>query len=303
MKHGFTLVEVLIATTVLAVVMTIVFVSNFSVLKRAKHTEGLITGVQQLRYASDLISQAVRSASRTPVVQSGGLELVVAPEDLGFAVTNDIAPIDALHNVYGTKANMRNLKVSNITPAAAASSIFVSSARPPGALTSVDVSTYFKSASDLGEIDLNDVFKVGDMIAIPGTRYGSPVTGIINSISNNPGTKTITLVNNVGVDIPAGTKIRASAGRRLLFSVTTTGDLRYYPDSRDLTKFSVIATDIDPSPRSAPAVSSSPDTVPFTLTGRYVTLNLQKLPRGTMAGRTVQGVQTTVFARSDPLIP
>lgn len=293
----------MIAAGVLAIVMTIVMVSYLSVLRRAYHTEGVVEGAGELRYASDRISQAVRGASRNPEVRSGGLELVLAPEDLGFAVVKETTFIDALHNVMGTKSNMRMVKVSNVTPAAAASSIFAGTARPAGALTALDVPTYFKSASEVPTIDLNDVFSVGDEVVIPATAYGDSVTREINSISNSAGTKTLTFTADLTVDVPNGTKIQATSGRRIMFSVTSAGELRYYPDYRDLTKFSVLAQDIDPSPLSVPSVSTSPVTVPFSITGRYVTINLQKIPRGTMAGRTVQGVQTTVFARSDPLIP
>jgi hypothetical protein len=89
----------------------------------------------------------------------------------------------------------------------------------------------------------------------------------------------------------------------LLFSVESNGDLRYYPDSTETTRFSIIARDIDSAPLTVPSNTASARTVPFAISGRYLTLNLQQVPRGTSAGRTVQGVQTTVFTRTDPLAP
>jgi hypothetical protein len=238
-----------------------------------------------------------------PTVQAGGLQLMIPPKDLAYVVVLETTWIDTLHNIKGSKSNQRMLHLSNAIPATGISSVFASTARPAGALSTSDVSTYFKSAASLPTANLTDIFSVGDTLTIPATAYGAKTTGVINSISNNSGNKTLTLTTNLGVDVPNGTKIAASSGRRILFSVETNGDLRYYADSRDLTKFAVLAHDIDPAPLSVPADASSARTVPFSINGRYVTLNLQKLPRGSTVGRTLHGVQTTVFDRSDPLIP
>jgi hypothetical protein len=271
--------------------------------KRAVHAQNALTGIQELRYASDLISQVARSSPQPPAVQASGLQLVLAPKDLGYATVLDVTWIDVLHNVKGSRSNQRLLKISNVTPAAVAFSVFDSSARPAGALTAGDVATYFTDSATLPATDLNDLFAPGDTLTIPATPYGPSVTRVINAISNNPGNKALTLTADLGTDVPNGTRIPATAGRRILLSVEASGDLRYYPDRRDLTRFMVVARDIDPAPLTDPSNTSSARTVPFVVSGRFITLNLQKLPRGTIAGRTVQGVQTAVYTRTDPLIP
>jgi hypothetical protein len=250
-----------------------------------------------------MISQSVRGAPQTPLVQASGCDLIVMPYNLGYATVEDVTWIDAVHNMKGSKSNQRVLKLSNRIPAAATSSIFTSTARPTEAVASTDIGTYFKDSAQLATVDLSDLFAVGGTISIPATAYGTAVTRTINSISNNSGNKTLTATSNWGVNIPNGTRIFATAGRRILFRVTNTGDLRYYPDNRDLTKYSVLATDINPTPLVNPADTASGTTVPFYIAGSYLTLNLQKVPAGRPAGRTLQGFQTSVYVRTDPLIP
>lgn len=299
---GFTLVELLIAASVAAIAMVVTLVGYLAVLKSGYHSEKMMVGVAQLRYANDTIAQAVRSSPRSPTVDSTGLRLIIAPDDLGYASIKDITWIDQPNGVKGSKSNQRVLKIADGAPAAATESPFLNASRPAAALSASDVSTYFKTSSAASDIDLDDLFQSGDSITIPATAYGAAVTRTINNISSNSGTKTMTLTANLGVEVPNGTRIMSSGGRRVQFEVTAAGMLRYYPDNRDLTKFRVIATDIDPSPLTDPTNPSSAVTVPFAVSQRSVTVNLQKLPRGSTAGRTVQGVQTIVFARSDPTI-
>ncbi len=303
MRAGFTLIEVMVAMTILVLAMAVTMSAYLAALKRALHSQEALRGTQELRYASDLISEAVRSAPQPPTVQSSGVQLVVAPKDLGYATVLETTWIDTLHNVKGSKSNQRMLHMTNVTPAAVTISVFQSGARPTSALTSADIATYFTDSSSLPSTDLNDLFASGDTITIPATAYGPQTTGVINNISNNSGNKTLTLTASLGVDVPNATRIAATAGRRMLFSVESTGELRYYPDRRDMTKYTVLARDVDPSPLTNPADTTSAITTPFVIAGRYVTLNLQKLPRGSLAGRTVQGVRTNVYTRTDPLIP
>ena len=302
-REGYTLLEMMVAMTVLAIVATMAFASFIALLRRVTHAEGVVKGATEVRYAADMISQSVRGAPQTPLVQASGCDLVVMPYNLGYATVEDVTWIDAVHNMKGSKSNQRVLKLSSRIPAAATSSIFTSTARPTGAVASTDIATYFKDSAQLATIDLNDLFAVGGTISIPATAYGSAVTRTINSISNNSGNKTLTATSNWGVNIPNGTKIFATGGRRILFRVTSTGDLRYYPDNRDMNKYSVLATDINPAPLVNPAETTSGTTVPFSITGNYLTLNLQKIPAGRPAGRTLQGFQTSVYVRTDPLIP
>jgi hypothetical protein len=218
--------------------------------------------------------------------------------------------IDMVNGVKGSKSNQKMLHVSNVTLPAVVASLWASTARPAGAITNGQVATYFVDGSNLPTTDLNDLFSVGDTITIPGTAYGPKTTGVINSISNNAGNKTLTLVSALGVDVPNGTKIAATSGRRVMFEVvssgTSAGELRYYPDSTNLTKFTVLAHDISPTPLTDPANAASVATVPFTISNtaaNYVIINLQKLPKGTTVGRTIQGVQTTAYTRTDSTLP
>lgn len=303
-SRGFTILELLVATGVFGLVMGITLVAYVGVMKKAFHAEALLEGAQQLRYASDLISQTVRSAPLRPVVSANGLQLTVAPEDLGIVVVRDGTWIDEPNNVRGWKSNQRTLKFSNYTAAAVTTPIFKpTAARPTGALSAADVETYFKVEDDLPEVDLNEIFSVGDTVKVPATAYGAEFERVINSISQNGGQKTVTFTQDLGCDVPQGTRVLATSGRRVRFEVMASGDLRYYRDTRDLTKFVILARDVDPAPLSNPADLTSTRTTPFVLTeGRYVTINFEKLPRGTIAGRTVQGVRTTVFARTDPSV-
>lgn len=305
-RAGFTLLEILTAVTVLgfAVAMTLgVFALG---IKRVDHAERALTGTAELRYATDVISQAVRSSPILPTVSPDGLQLIVAPKDLGSAIVQDTTWLDSAQTVSGSKSNQRMLHLSNVNVPAVTQSIWQSTARPAAALAASDVATYFVGNSSLPEINLNDLFAVGDTITIPATSFGPSTTGVISSISNNSGNKTLTLTANLGVDVPNGTKITPTSGRRMLFQVTAAGELRYYPDNRDLTHFSVLAEAIDPAPLSNPADASSAHTVPFAIAATatdYVVLNLQQIPAGTSAGRTLQGVRSTVFTRTDPTIP
>lgn len=310
-RSAFTLTEVLIATTILGMAMSMTMVVYLAALKRANHTELALKGTAELRYATDIISQTVRSASQLPTIQSSGLKLLVPPKDAGFATVLETTWIDQPGGVKGSKSNQRMLHVSNVGLPIVVLDLWSGSSRPSGAIANSDVATYFRSdLTNVPVVDLNDLFASGDTITIPATAYGPEVTRVINNISNNSGNKTLTLTANLGVDVPNGTKIAASSGRRAMFEVVatgaSTGDLRYYPDSRNTNQYTVLARDIDPTPLSDPSDSTSAVTVPFTISNtstNYVTLNLQKVPRGTTTGRTLQGVRTTVYTRNSTTGP
>lgn len=303
-RHAaFTLLEVMVALTIMAIALTVTTGAYLAALKRGLHAERALRGAAELRYATQVISEAVRSTPLALTVQNNGRQLIVAPKTLGFAIVQETTWIDTLHNVKGSKSNQRMLKVADMVPSVVTVSVFASTARPAGAVSTGEVATYFVDAGDLPSLDLNDLFATGDTITIPATAYGPATTGVIKSISNNSGTKTLTLTAALGVDVPNGTRLLAAGGPRAMFSVENNGDLRYYPDRRNTARFTVLAHDIDAAPLSNPADSTSARTTPFAIAGRYLTLNLQQIPRGGAAGRTLQGVQTTVLVRSDPLTP
>lgn len=296
---AFTLTEVLISTTVLGLAMGITMPVFIAAMRRAQHTEDGLKGTAQLRYAADMIAQSVRSASQDLTVAGNGTQLIVAPADLGYAVVQDTTWVDAAHTVKGSKSNQRMLHVADATVTCVASSAWKTTTRPSGAIATSDVSTYFIDTSGLPTSNLANLFHVGDTITIPATAYGAQTTGVINSVSNNSGTKTITLSANLGVDVPNGTTLLATSGARAMFEVQSSGDLRYYPDNTDLTKYSVLAQSILVNPLSNPAVRTSATTKPFVkLSAGYVQINLQQIPKGTDAGRTMQTAQTTAYTRT-----
>ncbi|PTX91386.1 type II secretion system protein [Opitutus sp. ER46] len=307
-QAGFTLTEVLVATSILGLAISMTMVVYVAAMKRAHHTEFGLKGTAELRYATDVISQAVRSASQLPTVESGGLKLLVPPKDIGYATVEDITWIDDAKTIKGTKSDQKVLKLSDLTLPAVVVSAWKSAARPAGAITNTDVATYFKAASEMPTTDLNSIFAVGDTITIPATAFGIATQRVINSISNSKGNKTLTLTAKLGVSVPSGTRINATSGRRMMFEVVSAegknqGELRYYPDSKNTAQYTVLARDIDFSPLSEPANVSSTATVPFVIptdAKNYVIINLQKVPGGSGSGRTLQGVQTTVYTRTDP---
>ncbi len=293
---AFTLVELMVATTIFGLLMGMSLVAYVAVMKRAFHTEGAISGAAELRHATDVISQAVRSAPLALSVD--GLKLYVPPKDLGFTVVDEgnTGPwVDMVAGVRGSTSVQRQIKLSDVIPSAVLSSVFVGDSRPSGALGASDIATYFKSGSaGFQSIDLEEVFDVGDTLSIPATAYGAPKNDlVINSISNNAGNKAVTFTTALGVNVPNGTRIPVNHGRRIVFEVTAdTHELLYTPDSRHPETVSVLARNIDPR------------TPPFSLSADrlYLTLNLQQVPKGTTAGRTVQGVRTTVFVRNNPSV-
>lgn len=307
-RSAFTLLEVLLATTIFSVAMGITLVAYLAVLKRAVHTEKMLEGASQLRFASDMISEAVRSASQDPVIAASGTQLIVAPPEMGYLVVQDGTWLDSpLNTVKGTKSGQRNLKLSVTIPSAVLELAFAGAARPTGALTGADIATYFRpNTSFLPQVAVDDVLASGDTVVIPATPFGQEVQPVINQISNSSnGTQTVTMTSNITADVPNGTRIRMLHGRRQMFEVTAGGDLRYYPEYRaddDRGTFSILARNIEPRPFTDHTNPASARTVPFANSARVVTITLQQTPKGTTAGRTVQGVRTTAYARTDPTV-
>jgi prepilin-type N-terminal cleavage/methylation domain-containing protein len=309
-RRAFTLVEVLVATTILGMAAGMTMVVFIASLKRAQHTELMLKGTAELRYAADFVSQAVRSSAQLPTIAASGLQLIVPPKDLGVLVVENGDWIDQPHGVKGFKSNQRLLKVKAQIPAVV-NSVFASTTRPPGVLSATDVGTYFVDATKIQALQVDSLVQAGDLLDIPATAYGPAINDwVVNSVSHNAGIATITFTNALMVDVPDETKINASSGRRAMFEVIATGkftgDLRYYPSKDNTSNFVVLAHDIDPTPLSDPSIATSTATVPFVIpstSADYVIINLQKVPKGTMVGRTLQGVQTTAFTRSDPTIP
>lgn len=318
-RSGFTLVEIMVAMTILGLAMTITMVVFLAAVKRASHTETMLKGTSELRYSADMISQAVRSASQPPTVNTSanalggvGTQLYITPGTFGYLLVQDTTWLDAAHTVKGTKAGQKNLSVSGyLSPATYTP--FSGSSRPTGALAAGDVGTYFRPSTDstLPSPKVSDLVVVTDTLSVPQTSYGPAQTAIVNSVSNNSGNATITVNNNFSYSIPEGTKISIQSTRTQMFAVVLNSavnpsqyELRYYPDKSVTTKYSVLATDISPSPQVDP--SGSATTVPFVVSAsnqNYVTINLQMIPRGTTVGRTLQGVQTTVYSRTNPGTP
>lgn len=310
-RRGFTLVEVLVATTILGMAAGMTMIVFIASLKRTQHTELMLKGTAELRYAADFISQSVRSSVQLPTIGANGLQLIVPPKNLGIIVVQHGTWIDQPHGVTGFKSNQKVMQVVAEVPLTVSSIFKNTTTRPPGALTVDDVASYFVDSSAITSLKVDSLVSAGDLLDIPATAYGPAIDNWeVNSVSHNSGRATITFTNKLMVDVPDGTKINATSGSRAMFEVVSTGtyagDLRYYPNKDITSTFTVLAHDIDPTPLSDPSNSGSGNTVPFTIpstSSDYVILNLQKIPKGSVVGRTLQGVQTAVYTRTDPTIP
>ncbi|HVU34331.1 MAG TPA: prepilin-type N-terminal cleavage/methylation domain-containing protein [Opitutaceae bacterium] len=313
-RAGFTLLEVMIATTILAMATGMTIVVYVAAMKRAQHTENMLKGTSELRYTADMISQAIRSAPSLPTVSSDGLTLYVTPKDEGvYFVVQNGTWIDSGHTTQGWKSNQKTVQVDAVL-SSVADNVFSGTNRPTGALSSGQVGTYFVTSSTGSTPKVSDLIQANDTLSIPETAFGSAVSSItINSVSNNAGTATVTFTTNLGVDVPDGTELSIASGRQYMFKVlktagtnTKVGDLLYYPDSRNTAQYTILAHDIDWQPLSDPSNSTSARSTPFSIASTatdYVTLNLQKVPQGTAAGRTLQGVITAAYTRTSPTLP
>lgn len=310
-RAGFTLVEIMVSMAILAVGMTITMVVFIAAVKRANHTENMLKDTSELRYAADMISQAVRSASQPPTTNTAsnsfgaaGTQLYIAPGTFGYLLVDEITWLDTAHTIKGTKSGQKNLKVDAYRSTATYTP-FSSTSRPTGALATTDVGTYFLSSASVPSPTVSSLLSVGDTLSVPQTSYGPAQTATVNSVSNNSGTATVTVTNNFAYSIPQGTKISIQSAHTQMFAVVG-GQLRFYPDSSVTTNYTVLASDISSTPLSDPSNKSSAPTVPFVISSTntsYVSINLQMLPKGTPAGRTLQGVLTTAYSRTNPASP
>lgn len=312
-RRGFTLTEILVATTILGMAVSMTMVVYLAALRRAKHSEDALKGTAELRYATDMISQAVRSSPLLPEVDKSGLRLLVSPKDQPLLVVTDGTWIDAAHTTKGFKASQQNMHVALQVPVSVRS-VFKATDRPTGSVSGAQVGTYFTGAVDTSTWKVSDYLEKGDSVRIPATAFAPEVKSkIVDSISKNAGEATITYTQKLTVDVPQGTVLTVTSGRRQAFEVVgvtvngkPTANLVFYPDADDLTKFTILARDIATKPLADPADTTGTTSVPFVIPAtspNYVVLNLQKLPRGGSAGRTLQGIRTTVFTRNDTQQP
>lgn len=304
-RSGFTLVEIMVAMTILGLAMTITMVVFLAAVKRASHTETMLKGTSELRYSADMISQAVRSASQPPTTDDG-TQLYIAPGTFGYLLVQDVTWLDTAHTVEGSKAGQKLIKAIAYISTATYTP-FSGTSRPSGALAIGDVSTYFRASTDttLPSPSVSDLVVVGDTLSVPQTSYGPAQTLVVNSVSQNSGTGTITVTANLSYSIPTGTKISVQSTHRQKYAVVN-GQLLFYPDSSVSSKYSVLASDISSAPLSDPSNKSSAATKPFVISSTntsFVTINLQMIPKGTTVGRTLQGVLTTAYARTNPASP
>lgn len=305
MRFGFTLAEILIATTIFTLVAAIAMVAMVAIIKRNDHTYNLTVGTSELRIASDFITQAVRTSPIAPIISNSGKTLDVAPPVVYYATVADTAVVDALKNpnILGVLPTQDTIQFS--VRARQPATKWILTGTCPSASISSTGST-FLTLTDHPIIDLDDMFDVGATISVPATRYGSAKTLVIQTITNTSSSKILKFTTPVGIMIPNGTQIAATSARRVRFEITSTGDLRNYPDSRNLTVFTVLATNVSDNPRVDASDSASANQAPFTLgstapTARNVTINLQRLPKGTITGRSENGIRSTIYSRTDPL--
>ncbi len=305
-RHGFSLSEVMIAMSVFTVVAAIAMLALVALVKRNDHTFNTTAGVAELRTATDLITQAVRSSPTLPIVEDGGRTLIVAPPIVYYATVQGTDVVDNLRtpNILGI-AGGRDTITFPVRSRQPATTWIMADACPSSAISALG-STFIGSANH-PELDLDDMFSVGDSVSIPGTRYGVPITLVVRSITNTASVKSLRFTTALPTSpselkIPNGTQIAASSGRRLKFSVQTNGELRYWRDDRVAASYTVIATNLTTQPRANPESSSSAvePCFNFIQADRTVQMNLQRLPAGRLSGRTEIGIRTWIHARTRP---
>lgn len=300
--RGFMLSEIMVAVAVAMLVCGIAMVLFMSALKHARNTEEMTKTVSDVRYATDTISAAVRSTPARPIVSNAGLTLQVAPNETYYATVDDTSIVDNLQtpNILGSLDGQRTIRIS--VRARQPATLWALKTAGPTAAISTLPSGMFLTVTDLPNIDLNDLFSPGDVLSIPGTSYGPAFTVSLSSINNASSPKTLTTSTDLLEKIPNGTQILASSGGYIRFTVESNGDLRRYPDDRNMAQFTVLARNIAAAPQASPYSGSPTATVPFVynVTPRTIVVNLQSLPPGNRAGRTSTASETTIFVRTDP---
>lgn len=315
---GFTLSELLVSLSVFSLCVVIAMGAMITVLKRSDHTELTTASHQELRYSVSLISKTVRTAPRLPEVSANGRTLRVPAVQAGVLTQG---PAIAGGNmswgdgIQGWRYNQQTLQISPHIPedqregTGVMASIFSDlDELPAGSINSVTEGYFIGLPSGVGAYDLNQMLFQGMQITIPADPPYTP-NPVTVTVRSNPGAiappvgdgdKTLSLTTNLGSFVRNGARISLpSVAPMRMFTVEDNGDLRYYPNAADTSRFRVIAQHINPTPNG---LDGEP-TTPFAqgINSREVIINLERLPPGRASGRTAVALRTRAYARTDPV--
>jgi type II secretory pathway pseudopilin PulG len=293
-KKAFTLTEILISSALTLLVVGVSLSALLTVLRRNMHTQQTVVSANQIRYAFDVISKAVRTSPMEPVVSPDGRSLEIAPAEYYFATVDGTVIIDDLRKTYGIKKGSTTISFAKQMRQPAAQKLLKKDC-PNTSVSKVDGEA-FAALSDMPELMLEDFFSKDDIMVVGKDK--------VKILSIDDSTKTITLATATPLpsNVPNGTQVMATSLRKIKLEVHASGELRYYPDSESPTQYSILARDVTPAPRVDVANALSTTTLPFVYDTdtRELRVNLQQLPRGNAAGRTEMALITTLFVRTNP---
>ncbi len=335
-QHGFTLVEIMISSFIIIVVVGVALATFLSLIKMQQRIQSAADSGIEIQRAMRTIYDTTVASPAAPVVQDANGNTVAAvtvpgtpPVTVASGVAVRIAPaekhylmitggtdvLDAATNTLGYNNTRTSISLSDVSPQATTYEILQDGAPCPASqITTADPSV-FSVDKDLRKIANpgTELFSVGDKVFLPITAYGDGRQLTINSLSSNSLTFTTQLnPTSTTWKLPNGTLIANTAGPRALIKLYTIaaapferGDLVYFPDDRDNTKYKILAKNIDPTPRSIPSDPTSALERPFTYITdeqtniRELLINLQSLPAGnSMTGRTTNGIRTRIKVRT-----
>lgn len=320
-RPGFTLSELVVTTTVFGICVVIAMGTFIAVLKRSDHTERTTESHQELRYSVSLLSRSIRTAPRLPEISDDGRTLRVPAVNSGVltkgpAVSGgNMSYKEDMAHIQGWRANQQSIKLSPHIPedqlegTGVMESIFADSNNFPAGAVASTTEGYFKPPpSGTGAYNLNTMLFRGMSLTIPADPpyTPTPVTITIapdsNSISpqTGDGEKSLSLTGNLGSFIRNGARISLpSTAPMRMFTIEENGDLRYYPNAADPTRFRVIAHHINPTPLGFDGEETRP--FAFGANNREIIMNLERLPPGRVSGRTAAAMRTRAYARTDPV--
>jgi type II secretory pathway pseudopilin PulG len=307
-RRAFTLVEMLLAAFIATITVGIAMSAFITLLKQNRQAEQTELVNQQMRRCLNHIVGFIQSSPAAPVIMdSSGCSIRLAPPDKFYAMVSGTTEIDPITHTSGIDKTNDTITFQSKSPQRTPYWILAGGPCPSAAISSVG--STFTDASTLPDIDVSQLFNVGDTVSVPQTGFDDATTLTVRSTDPTTTPQSVRFTTPVGKNIPNGTMIANSAGLRIRFVVVATpsgslsrGDFIMYPNDQDLTKYIVIGTNIDPAPRINPADDTITET-PFSYdpASRQFVINFQYLPAGNpIAGRITAGTRSFVKVRTNP---
>ncbi len=348
LRSGFTLTEVVIASSIMLLVVGIAW-SVFLVVTKQQHlVESTNEIALPLQRAVRVVRDSVASAPTAPtvyrddalptrapstVVNPTGTNPVVAGRTIRLplaanyyvSVTGGTASVDTTAStwVLGYANTARSIIVSRNSPQAASRPLLRSGATCPSAsITTLDLTLF--SLQPI-RIEPTQLFSVGDTVVLPQTVYGAARALEVESVSNiDAETSRLSFTTQLAPasawTLPNDVLVTTTSGGGVLFSVIQTdagdlrrGDLVYYPDENDLTRYRILARSIVPETTSDRSIAiridpsqestaGNVDAFPFVYNtaSREMVVNFQCLPSGNpVAGGATTGARARIFLRTN----